>query len=692
MRPGRRIREGSWKSSPRPHFFKIIVKASLESEELIIPKEFTRQYAKKLADVAVLEVPTGRKWRVEVKKVDGSVRFQNGWRGFLEYHSISVGHFLLFRYDGKSTFSVFIFNQGACEIDYPSDTHDDLEESSLHTECLIPVKKEPEEEDPVEPLPALPSIQHLPSSVEEVLDKAQELQSTKRRGRPRKKRHSFQPLPPSAEEVLDEAKELQISKRGRPRKGSSSQKQQRDRNHQELRELRDGSGLNEIKVEEEPFCAFPSSLPLPSSAEEILDKAQELRISKRGRPRKNSSERKQTRNRKHQELRELGDGSGINGIKAKGPIFDAENEMEAIEVSSDNPNNETSMSTSTEDPVEPLSAFPSFLPLPSSAEEVIEKAQEQELQKTKRRGRPRKKQRSFKHLPFSVEKILDRAQELQIVKREFDDGIRLNGIKDKGPIFDAESEMEAIEVSSDNHNNETRMSTSTVNSSLSMDAQYQNTDADNSLPFVPLPSYGDASLRFNGSEPSAPANQVKSNCLEQECRSKDFTARDSTSAAEPGKHIDSSLTKHEENVSMRSSRRNERLVTASKRVVMNQQKEKAICAAQMFKTKNPSIMIIMKPSYVYKGKVLNFPKNFAKKYLNEGLHNVKVSVSDGRTWMVRCSINQRKAMITGGWAKFVRDNELKAGDCCVFEVSKAKGMELKISIFRVVEEAEPEFK
>ncbi|XP_043711769.1 B3 domain-containing transcription factor VRN1-like isoform X3 [Telopea speciosissima] len=479
MRRRRRIREGSRISSPKPHFFKIIAKASLESGELMIPKEFTRQYAKKIADVAVLKVPTGRKWEVEVKKVDGSVTFQNGWRGFLEYHSISIGHFLVFRYDGNSTFSVFIFHQGACEIDYPSDSEDDLEESNLHTECLIPVKEEPEEEDPVEPLWAFPS---------------------------------FQPLPSSTDEVLDNAQELRITKRGR------------------------------------------------------------------GRPRKRSSARKQTRNRKHQELRELGDGSGLTGNKGKGPIFDAENEMEVIEISSDNSKNETSMFTATE------------------------------------------------------------------------------------------------------------------TSSLSMgdDAQHQNTDADNSLPFVPLPSCEEVSPQFNRSELSATAiREVESNCLEQECRSKEFTARNSTSAPEPdaGKHLDS---KDEENVSMPSSQRYNRVVAASKRLVMYQQREKAISAAQMFKTKNPSVMIIMKPSYVYKG--TNFPKIFAKKYLNYGLHNVKVSVSDGRTWILRCSIKERKAMISAGWSKFVRDNKLKEGDCCVFELSKAKGMELKISIFRVVEEAEPELK
>ncbi|XP_042494946.1 B3 domain-containing transcription factor VRN1-like [Macadamia integrifolia] len=176
MRRRRRIQEDSRRlpSQPeqRPHFFKIIVKASLERGELVIPKDFTRQLVKKIADVAVLKVPSGRKWQVEVKEVDGSFRFQNGLQGFLKYHSISVGHFLVFRYDGNSNFSVFIFNQSACEIDYLSDIDDDLEESKLHSNCLIPVKKEPEEEDlmEVEPLNISTPSQPLPSSNVELDD------------------------------------------------------------------------------------------------------------------------------------------------------------------------------------------------------------------------------------------------------------------------------------------------------------------------------------------------------------------------------------------------------------------------------------------------------------------------------------------------------------------------------------------
>ncbi|KAJ4963153.1 hypothetical protein NE237_023092 [Protea cynaroides] len=424
MQQRRRIHEDSCspcKPKQRPHFFKVIVKTSLEKAELMIPTEFTRQYAKEVAEVAVIKVPSGRKWQIEVKKVDGTVWFRNGFRGFLKYYSISIGHFLVFRYDGNSTFSVFIFNQSACEMNYPSDSDQDIEEFNLPT--LIPSKKEPEEEDSAEPL---------------------------------------------------------------------------------------------------DVCV-PSQL-LVSSRKEALDKTQELRSSKRRRPGRSSFVRKQRRRRNTncQELKELG----------------VENEIEVIEVPSDNPNDETSMSTSS----------------------------------------------------------------------------------------------------------------------------HPNPDADNALALIPRPSAGTATHKTKkGLDPSLMKIDVFS---------------------PPSERYDNKVKRYN------------KVLAARKKLVTKKQREKTICAAQMFKTKNPSFMVIMRPTYVYRGMALNLPKSFAKNYLKleKGTQEVKLSISDGRKWMVRCILSQWKAFMSRGWPKFVQDNQLEEGDCCVFELSKAKGLELKISIFRVVEDAEPMLK
>ncbi|XP_043710118.1 B3 domain-containing protein At4g01580-like [Telopea speciosissima] len=102
----------------RPHFFKVILEPSIRDGKLEIPVEFVRKFGGELPDVAVLEVPGGREWSIELKKIDGAVWFHNGWQGFLKHYNISAGHFLVFRYDGNSHFFVLIFNENACEIKY----------------------------------------------------------------------------------------------------------------------------------------------------------------------------------------------------------------------------------------------------------------------------------------------------------------------------------------------------------------------------------------------------------------------------------------------------------------------------------------------------------------------------------------------------------------------------------------------
>ncbi|KAF8405108.1 hypothetical protein HHK36_010006 [Tetracentron sinense] len=165
----RRREEGSDRPAMRTHFFKIIHSAIILDRQLPcsssvllitflyelnlsnlqgIPRKFVRKFRNTLSDVAFLKVPSGKIWRVGLRKADGEVWFQNGWQEFMEYHSIHDGHFLVFRYDGNSHFHVLIFDMSACEIEYPFDTKK-FEEP----------KKEISEEDFAETLDASPPCQ-----------------------------------------------------------------------------------------------------------------------------------------------------------------------------------------------------------------------------------------------------------------------------------------------------------------------------------------------------------------------------------------------------------------------------------------------------------------------------------------------------------------------------------------------------
>ncbi|XP_065871119.1 B3 domain-containing transcription factor VRN1-like isoform X2 [Euphorbia lathyris] len=86
-----------------------------------IPSGFVTEFGNSLSNPIILEVPTGKKWEVEMSKVGGEdqVWLGNGWLGFSEHYSLQKGHLLVFEYQGNSHFNVLIFDMTATEIDYP---------------------------------------------------------------------------------------------------------------------------------------------------------------------------------------------------------------------------------------------------------------------------------------------------------------------------------------------------------------------------------------------------------------------------------------------------------------------------------------------------------------------------------------------------------------------------------------------
>ncbi|PPS12129.1 hypothetical protein GOBAR_AA08516 [Gossypium barbadense] len=83
-----------------------------------IPDNFIKKFRDELSVAAALTVPDGHVWRVGIKKVDNKAWFKEGWQEFVERYYISVGYFLIFRYEGNSAFSVSIFNLYNSEINY----------------------------------------------------------------------------------------------------------------------------------------------------------------------------------------------------------------------------------------------------------------------------------------------------------------------------------------------------------------------------------------------------------------------------------------------------------------------------------------------------------------------------------------------------------------------------------------------
>ena len=85
----------------------------------------------KLSTVAILTAPYGGIWQVGLKKADNNIWFCNGWQDFVEYRSICYGYFLVFRYEGNSSFHVLIFDKIATEIHYPPSKNCKLEDHQV---------------------------------------------------------------------------------------------------------------------------------------------------------------------------------------------------------------------------------------------------------------------------------------------------------------------------------------------------------------------------------------------------------------------------------------------------------------------------------------------------------------------------------------------------------------------------------
>lgn len=62
--------------------------------------------------------------------------------------------------------------------------------------------------------------------------------------------------------------------------------------------------------------------------------------------------------------------------------------------------------------------------------------------------------------------------------------------------------------------------------------------------------------------------------------------------------------------------------------------------------------------------------------------------TDGRVWYVKYSIGappRKRVVICSGWKKFSRENHLREGDVCVFEVASNRA-EFNVTIFRITDE------
>ncbi len=101
-----------------------------------MPEIFVQKFGNQLSPIATVNGPNGQDWKLGLEKENDNIFFSDGWEKFLDHYSISVGHILIFKYEGNSAFNVLeIFDTTACKIGYHYDSlSSDVEPDSVHTE------------------------------------------------------------------------------------------------------------------------------------------------------------------------------------------------------------------------------------------------------------------------------------------------------------------------------------------------------------------------------------------------------------------------------------------------------------------------------------------------------------------------------------------------------------------------------
>ncbi|KAH1035530.1 hypothetical protein GYH30_055485 [Glycine max] len=116
----------------------------------------------------------------------------------------------------------------------------------------------------------------------------------------------------------------------------------------------------------------------------------------------------------------------------------------------------------------------------------------------------------------------------------------------------------------------------------------------------------------------------------------------------------------------------------------------ALERAKAFRTDNPSFIRAMGKSYIERS-VLFMPGNFITEDQQKEDDHVFLWISNERAWHVKfyLSHSSGQILLSIGWMDFVKDNNLKIGNVCVFEQIKKPGISFRVVIFRDPEESSP---
>ncbi|KAK8512484.1 hypothetical protein V6N13_082970 [Hibiscus sabdariffa] len=130
-----------------------------------------------------------------------------------------------------------------------------------------------------------------------------------------------------------------------------------------------------------------------------------------------------------------------------------------------------------------------------------------------------------------------------------------------------------------------------------------------------------------------------------------------------------------------------------KRVATRAEKMNVLLKAQEALS-DEGFMVVMKPTHVERKYYMSIPVAWVAKYLSKAKGDVILRINE-RTWTTHsCYYHKGSSQcggLSGGWRKFVNDNNIEEHDVCVFQPANigSKPIILDVSIFRVLPEAVP---
>ncbi|GFQ03846.1 B3 domain-containing protein os01g0723500 [Phtheirospermum japonicum] len=102
----------------RPCFFKIMWFAN--TIDLRIPPDFKHHLTSIERTERAILTPLGD-WVIKIVRKQGDMYFaEKGWQEFLKHHSLGRAEFVVFKYNGDTSFDVVIYERNGCARNYPS--------------------------------------------------------------------------------------------------------------------------------------------------------------------------------------------------------------------------------------------------------------------------------------------------------------------------------------------------------------------------------------------------------------------------------------------------------------------------------------------------------------------------------------------------------------------------------------------